>query len=199
MAEATKPPQISPDDKWWWDGLSWRPIAHPMHVLMMRALDRAVIGMLCWALLPVGIAVVMILITPIYLASDVLIDGTRSVGRRYRRNRGQRCARGSRPEVRKTNSWRIVGWVGDHHGRVPRPVLRAMGRHARPRLDHRVESAPDMSTRPRHQRQLMNRRWDANVAALRGAAATGSGSGKGGIPSRTSIQRPPEGYRLILD
>jgi hypothetical protein len=66
MAEATKPPQISPDDKWWWDGLSWRPIPHPMHVLMMRALDRAVIGMLCWALLPIGIAVVMTLITPTY-------------------------------------------------------------------------------------------------------------------------------------
>jgi hypothetical protein len=33
---------------------------------MARALDWAVIGMLCWALLPVGIAVVMALITPTY-------------------------------------------------------------------------------------------------------------------------------------
>jgi hypothetical protein len=66
MAEATKPPQISPDAKWWWDGLSWRPIAHPMLVVMMRALDRAVIGMLCLALLPIGTAVVIALITPTY-------------------------------------------------------------------------------------------------------------------------------------
>src|ERR1700694_1441272 len=64
MAKGTKPPQISPDDKWWWDGMSWRPIGHPGLVLMKRALDWAVIGMLCWALLPVGIAVVMTLITP---------------------------------------------------------------------------------------------------------------------------------------
>jgi hypothetical protein len=66
MAKGTTPPQISPDDKWWWDGVSWRPIAHPGLVLMKRALDRAVIGMLCWALLPVGIAIVMTLITPTY-------------------------------------------------------------------------------------------------------------------------------------
>jgi hypothetical protein len=66
MAAGTKPPQISPDEKWWWDGVSWRPIAHPGLVLMKRALDRAVIGMLCWALLPVGIAVVMTFITPTY-------------------------------------------------------------------------------------------------------------------------------------
>lgn len=66
MAEGTKRPQISPDDKWWWDGGSWRPIAHPGLVLMTRALDWAVIGMLCWALLPVGIAVVMTLTTPTY-------------------------------------------------------------------------------------------------------------------------------------
>jgi hypothetical protein len=66
MAERTKPPQISPDDKWWWDGTSWRPIAHPGLVLMKRALDWGVIGMLCWALLPIAIAVVMIFVTPTY-------------------------------------------------------------------------------------------------------------------------------------
>ena len=33
---------------------------------MMRALDWAVIGMLCWTLLPVGIVIVMTLITPTY-------------------------------------------------------------------------------------------------------------------------------------
>src|SRR5487761_249523 len=66
MAEGTKPPQISPDDKWWWDGVSWRPIASPLLVLMMRALDWAVIGMLCWTLLPIGIVVVMAIITPNY-------------------------------------------------------------------------------------------------------------------------------------
>lgn len=66
MAKGSKPPQVSPDDKWWWDGLSWRPIAHPGLVMMMRAVDRAVVGMLCWALLPVGIAVVMTLVTPTY-------------------------------------------------------------------------------------------------------------------------------------
>ena len=66
MTEGTQRPEISPDDKWWWDGMSWRPIAHPGLVLMKRALDWAVIGMLCWALLPVGIVVVMTLITPTY-------------------------------------------------------------------------------------------------------------------------------------
>jgi hypothetical protein len=66
MPRGAKPPQISPDDKWWWDGVSWRPIARPGLVLMMRALDWAVIGMLCWTLLPVGIVVVMTLITPTY-------------------------------------------------------------------------------------------------------------------------------------
>ena len=66
MAERTQPPQISPDDKWWWDGTSWRPIAHPGLVLMKRALDWAVIGMICWALVPVGFAVVMIFVTPTY-------------------------------------------------------------------------------------------------------------------------------------
>jgi hypothetical protein len=66
MAEGTKPPQISPDDKWWWDGVSWRPIASPGLVVMMRALDWAVIGMLGWTLLTVGIVVVMTFITPTY-------------------------------------------------------------------------------------------------------------------------------------
>ncbi|HEV2035121.1 MAG TPA: hypothetical protein VGU71_13145 [Candidatus Dormibacteraeota bacterium] len=66
MAQGTKPPQISPDDKWWWDGMSWRPIAHPGLILIMRALDWAVIAMLCWALILVGIAVVMTLVTPTY-------------------------------------------------------------------------------------------------------------------------------------
>jgi hypothetical protein len=66
MAEGTLLPQISPDDKWWWDGVSWRPIASPGLVLMMRALDWAVIGMLCWTLLTVGIVVVMTFITPTY-------------------------------------------------------------------------------------------------------------------------------------
>ena len=37
-----------------------------MFVLIMRALDKAVIGMLCWALLPVGLAVLMTAITPTY-------------------------------------------------------------------------------------------------------------------------------------
>jgi hypothetical protein len=75
MAEGTKPPQISPDDKWWWDGASWRPIVSPMFVLMMRALDKAVIGMLCWALLPVGIAVVMTLATPTYWRPMLSLTG----------------------------------------------------------------------------------------------------------------------------
>jgi hypothetical protein len=66
MAEGTRPPQISPDDKWWWNGVSWRPIAHPGLVLMMRALDWAVVGMLCWTLLTVGIVAVMTFITPTY-------------------------------------------------------------------------------------------------------------------------------------
>ena len=46
--------------------MSWRPIAHPGLVLMKRTLDWAVIGMLCWALLPIGVAVVMNFVTPTY-------------------------------------------------------------------------------------------------------------------------------------
>ena len=75
MAERTKPPQISPDEKWWWDGVSWRPVVSPMFVLMMRALDKAVIAMLCWALLPVGIAIVIILITPTYWSPMFSLGG----------------------------------------------------------------------------------------------------------------------------
>src|SRR5580765_3192455 len=66
MAEGTKPPQISPDYKWWWDGVSWRPIASPALVVMMRVLEWAVIGLLCWTLLPVGIVLAMVFITPNY-------------------------------------------------------------------------------------------------------------------------------------
>jgi hypothetical protein len=75
MAQGTNTPQISPDDKWWWDGVRWRPIVSPIHVLMMRALDRAVIGMLCWALLPVGIAIVMTIVTPTYWRPMVSLVG----------------------------------------------------------------------------------------------------------------------------
>jgi hypothetical protein len=74
MAQGTKPPEISPDEKWWWDGMSWRPIAHPGLVLMKRAPDWAVIAMLCWALLPVGIAILMFLIAPTYWGPMVLVQ-----------------------------------------------------------------------------------------------------------------------------
>jgi hypothetical protein len=66
MVQGTRPLQISPDCKWWWDGRSWRPIAYPGLVGMARALDWAVVVMLCWALLNLGIAIVMTLITPTY-------------------------------------------------------------------------------------------------------------------------------------
>ena len=66
MAERTTPPQISPDEKWWWDGVSWRPVVSPILILIMRAIDKAVIGVLCCALLPVGTAVVIALIAPTY-------------------------------------------------------------------------------------------------------------------------------------
>lgn len=66
MVERTQPPPISADEKWWWDGRSWRPVVSPMLVLMVRAFDKAVIGMLCWALLPVGIAIVITVVAPTY-------------------------------------------------------------------------------------------------------------------------------------
>src|SRR6266849_4245371 len=118
MGKGTRRPQISPDDKWWWDGKSWRPIASPALVVMAHALDWAVIGM------------------------------TGSVGRRYCSNRGQRCGRCFRAEVRKTNPWRIVGWTWDHHGRVPGSVRRALGRAARPSHAHPAEPAPIMIPPP---------------------------------------------------
>ena len=83
MAPGTRSPQISPDDKWWWDGMAWRPIASPGLVLLMRALNWGVIGMLCWALLPVGIAVVLALIAPTYwrpMFSSVLGLGLLAAG-----------------------------------------------------------------------------------------------------------------------
>ena len=80
MAEATKRLQISPDQKWWWDGRSWRPIASPALIAMARALDWAVIGMLCWALLPVGIAVVIAVITPTYWRPMFSVAGLGLVG-----------------------------------------------------------------------------------------------------------------------
>ncbi len=75
MGKGTRGPQISPDDKWWWDGKSRRPIASPALVVMAHALDWAVIGMLCWALLPVGLTVVMTLITPSYWRPMLSLGG----------------------------------------------------------------------------------------------------------------------------
>src|SRR5260370_15590622 len=75
MGKGTRRPQISPDDKWWWDGKSWRPIAIPALVVMAHALDWAVIGMLCWALLPVGLTVGMTLITPSYWRPMLSLGG----------------------------------------------------------------------------------------------------------------------------
>jgi hypothetical protein len=75
MGKGTRRPQISPDDRWWWDGKSWRPIASPALVVMTHALDWAVIGMLCWALLPVGLTVVMTLITPSYWRPMLSLEG----------------------------------------------------------------------------------------------------------------------------
>jgi hypothetical protein len=75
MGKGTRRAQISPDDKWWWDGKSWRPIASPALVVMTHALDWAVIGMLCWALLPVGLTVVMTLITPSYWRPMLSLEG----------------------------------------------------------------------------------------------------------------------------
>ena len=75
MADRTKPPQISPDEKWWWDGVAWRPVVSPMFVLITRALDKAVIGILCWALLPVGIAIALAVITPTYWSPMFSLGG----------------------------------------------------------------------------------------------------------------------------
>ena len=67
MAEGTKSPQISPDGKWWWDGVVWRPIARESgFVLMKRLFDWAVVGVLCWVFFPVALAVVMAIVTPTY-------------------------------------------------------------------------------------------------------------------------------------
>ena len=66
MAEGSRSLQISPDRKWWWDGAQWRPIASPLHILVMRVLNYSVVGVLCWAVLPVGLAIVMAVITPTY-------------------------------------------------------------------------------------------------------------------------------------
>jgi hypothetical protein len=68
MAGGTKSPQISPDGKWWWDGVSWRPIAHPAFAVAKRAFDWAVVAMFCWAALPVGLAVVLAILEPSYWA-----------------------------------------------------------------------------------------------------------------------------------
>lgn len=67
MAGGTKSRQISPDGKWWWDGVSWRPIAQESRfVPLKRVFDWAVVGMLCWVLFPIALAVVMAIVTPTY-------------------------------------------------------------------------------------------------------------------------------------
>jgi hypothetical protein len=66
----TKSRQISPDGKWWWDGVSWRPIApeSPL-VVLKRVFDWAVVGTLYWVLFPIALAVVMAIVTPTYWGS----------------------------------------------------------------------------------------------------------------------------------
>jgi hypothetical protein len=66
MGEGTRSPQISPDGKWWWDGASWRQIAHPGLLLMSRAFDWAVVVMLAWVVLPVALAVILAIVNPTF-------------------------------------------------------------------------------------------------------------------------------------
>src|SRR5260370_20900072 len=114
MANGTRPPQISPDDRCWWDGKSWRPIASPALVVMTRALDRAVIGMLCLALLPVSLTVVMTLITPSYWRPMLSLGGLGLLAAGIAAIGVSVCARCLRAEVRQTDSWRIVVWTSNH-------------------------------------------------------------------------------------
>jgi hypothetical protein len=80
VAEGTTPPQISPDGKWSWDGVSWRPIARESSLdLMKRVLDWAVVGTLCWVLVPIALAVVMAIASPTYWGPMFSTSGGRGL------------------------------------------------------------------------------------------------------------------------
>ncbi len=65
MTDGTKGPQLSPDGKWWWDGVSWRPVARNSgFALAKRVFDWAVVGMFCWVIFPIGLAVLLAVIEP---------------------------------------------------------------------------------------------------------------------------------------
>jgi hypothetical protein len=67
VSEQTNERQLSPDGKWWWDGVAWRPTTQGAgFAVAMRVFDYVVVGMFCWVVFPIALAVLMAFITPTY-------------------------------------------------------------------------------------------------------------------------------------
>ena len=58
---------LSPDGKWWWDGFSWRPTAQDSALaLTKRVFDWAVVGIVCWGVVSIALAVAVAVDAPTY-------------------------------------------------------------------------------------------------------------------------------------
>lgn len=69
-SETPGPPQLSPDGKWWWDGVRWAPvIQNPATLTAARHLylvTMSVVAMRFVVFFPVGLGLLMAILTPTY-------------------------------------------------------------------------------------------------------------------------------------
>jgi hypothetical protein len=69
-SETPRPPQLSPDGRWRWDGATWVPEiqtnAPPAAAALPDPVTLAVIAMRIWVVFPLGLGVLLAILTPTY-------------------------------------------------------------------------------------------------------------------------------------